>query len=98
MVVKKLRKGMKLIERYGNWVTYDPPFSWLTAVLWLAPFLFIGVLGAFTTFSTYSLETLNLLRAGKTELTLLNVGASNGLCLLAVYAGFACSRLVRPPA
>ena len=54
----------------------------------LAPFLFIGVLGAFTTFSTYSLETLNLLRAGKTELTLLNVGASNGLCLLAVYAGF----------
>jgi cytochrome c-type biogenesis protein CcmH len=28
-----------LIERYGNWVTYDPPFSGDTAFLWLAPFL-----------------------------------------------------------
>ena len=30
-----------LIARYGNWVTYDPPFSWLTAPLWLLPILLI---------------------------------------------------------
>ena len=31
-----------LISRYGNWVTYDPPFSWVTAPLWLLPILLIA--------------------------------------------------------
>lgn len=31
-----------LIERYGSYVTYDPPFGWLTAPLWLAPLLLLG--------------------------------------------------------
>ncbi len=35
-----------LIERYGDWVTYDPSFNSRTAVLWIAPVLFI-VLGLF---------------------------------------------------
>ncbi len=26
-----------LIQRYGDYVTYDPPFSWVTAPLWMAP-------------------------------------------------------------
>lgn len=30
-----------LISRYGNWVTYDPPFSWVTAPLWLLPILLV---------------------------------------------------------
>lgn len=30
-----------LISRYGNWVTYDPPFSWETAPLWALPALLI---------------------------------------------------------
>lgn len=28
-----------LIDRYGAWVTYDPPFSSGTALLWLLPLL-----------------------------------------------------------
>lgn len=32
-----------LVERYGNWVTYDPPFGPQTAILWIAPLLFLGV-------------------------------------------------------
>jgi cytochrome c-type biogenesis protein CcmH len=32
-----------LIARYGDYVTYDPPMSPLTAPLWLAPLLLIGV-------------------------------------------------------
>jgi cytochrome c-type biogenesis protein CcmH len=28
-----------LVERYGAWVTYDPPFAASTAVLWLLPLL-----------------------------------------------------------
>lgn len=31
-----------LIERYGDYVTYDPPLSPLTAPLWLAPLALIG--------------------------------------------------------
>ncbi len=31
-----------LISRYGNWVTYDPPFSWVTAPLWLLPILLVA--------------------------------------------------------
>ncbi len=30
-----------LVERYGNWVTYDPPFGADTAALWIAPALFL---------------------------------------------------------
>ena len=32
-----------LVERYGDYVTYDPPFSWLTAPLWLTPLLLIAI-------------------------------------------------------
>ena len=31
-----------LIERYGDYVTYDPPLSPLTAPLWIAPLLLLG--------------------------------------------------------
>lgn len=35
-----------LIQRYGDYVTYDPPLSWVTAPLWIAPLLLllVGVL------------------------------------------------------
>lgn len=35
-----------LIKSYGDYVTYDPPWSWVTAPLWIAPIvlLLIGVL------------------------------------------------------
>ncbi len=32
-----------LIERYGDWVSFDPPKSGATLGLWLAPLLFLGV-------------------------------------------------------
>lgn len=35
-----------LIARYGDYVTYDPPFSWITAPLWLAPIIMLAI-GAF---------------------------------------------------
>ena len=31
-----------LVERYGDYVTYDPPWSPATALLWLAPLLLLG--------------------------------------------------------
>lgn len=32
-----------LIERYGDYVSYDPPLSPLTAPLWLTPLVLLGV-------------------------------------------------------
>lgn len=32
-----------LVARYGDYVTYDPPFSWITAPLWLAPLVMLGI-------------------------------------------------------
>jgi cytochrome c-type biogenesis protein CcmH len=35
-----------MTERYGDYVLYKPPFSPLTVLLWLGPFLLLGVAGA----------------------------------------------------
>lgn len=60
----------------------------------VSPFLFTGLLGAFTTFSTYGLESINLLRDGEVLRGLTNIVASNGLGLVAVLLGFGSARLL----
>ena len=52
-------------------------------------FLLIGVLGGFTTFSAFSLETLNLVRDGEWLWAGANVAGSILLCLMAVWLGHA---------
>jgi cytochrome c-type biogenesis protein CcmH len=32
-----------LVQRYGDYVTYDPPWSWLTAPLWLTPLVLLAI-------------------------------------------------------
>lgn len=49
--------------------------------------VFIGILGGFTTFSTFGNETMNLLRAGEALPTLANIGAHIILGLGAVWLG-----------
>jgi CrcB protein len=50
-------------------------------------FLMVGVLGGYTTFSTFSLQTLELFRAGNPGLAAANVALSMLLCLLGVWLG-----------
>lgn len=50
-------------------------------------FVFIGLLGGFTTFSSFGNETINLLREGETWNALANVGANVIFGLLLVWLG-----------
>jgi fluoride exporter len=60
----------------------------------LRPFLGIGLLGGFTTFSTYMLDTQDLLRAGRPGPALLYLFGTLLFGILASWAGVAVTRAV----
>jgi CrcB protein len=51
-------------------------------------FVIVGLLGGFTTFSSFSLDTLYLLRGGHMGQAALNVIGQVGLSLIGVWAGY----------
>ena len=56
--------------------------------------LMTGLLGAYTTFSTFSLETFRLFEDGATASALANIGMSVVLGLLSVWLGVVAGRAV----
>lgn len=54
--------------------------------------LLVGLLGAFTTFSTFSMETLLLVENGEQLRALGNIAATVVLCLLATWVGIVLGR------
>ncbi|KPK48362.1 MAG: camphor resistance protein CrcB [Thiotrichales bacterium SG8_50] len=61
--------------------------------IWRAALL-VGLLGAFTTFSTFSIETLNLMEEGAYTRDLLNMLLSVVLCIAAAWLGVKLGRQI----
>ena len=59
---------------------------------WWRPLVAIGFLGSYTTFSTFSFETLALAQSGSWGLAALNVAGSVGASLSGVYLGTVLAR------
>ncbi len=56
-------------------------------------FVLVGLLGAFTTYSTFSFETLNLMRSGEWLFAISNILANVIGTLIAVWAGVSIAKL-----
>ena len=59
-----------------------------TSYIFIKYFLIIGILGSFTTFSTFSLETIQLVNDKKLFLSLVYIFLSISLCILGAFFGF----------
>jgi len=79
--------AMGLIAGWVAWKSADGGHD-------LRLFLATGVLGGFTTFSAFSLETLTMLRAGETGKAAAYASLSVGLCVAALALGLWIARRV----
>jgi CrcB protein len=61
--------------------------KWAVSAEWKA-FLIVGFLGSFTTFATFSYETLQFIQLGDWLKAMLNIAASVLFSILAVLLGF----------
>ena len=88
--------GSFVIAFFGTLTTNDGRFA---APADLRAFVMVGLCGGFTTFSSFSLQTLELARDGRMAQAAGNVAISVVCCLLAVTAGyFGADALNRGPA
>ena len=63
----------------------------------LRAFLMIGLLGGYTTFSSFSLQTLALAQEGEWWRAAANALASLALCMVAVWIGYSAGTLINRP-
>jgi CrcB protein len=73
----------------GFFATITGPDGRVFADTLTRQFVMIGLLGGYTTFSSFSLQTLALVQDGEWLLASANIALSVIACLLAVWAGYA---------
>jgi CrcB protein len=71
----------------------DPDGRWFVGST-ARQFVMIGMCGGYTTFSSFSLQTLNLANDGEWLRAGANIGFSVALCLIAVWIGVALAGLI----
>jgi fluoride exporter len=62
----------------------------------VAPLVMVGLCGGFTTFSSFSLQTWQMIQAGEWLRVVINIVLSVGLCLAATGIGFWITAAVKP--
>ena len=72
----------------GFFATLTGPDGRVFADTLTRQFVMIGILGGYTTFSSFSLQTLNLVQDGEWWLAGANIAVSVVACLVAVWLGF----------
>jgi CrcB protein len=91
--------GTLIVNITGSFVigfvaTLTDPGGRLLMSVTTRQFIMLGVLGGYTTFSSFSLQTLNLARDGEWLYAGANVVLSVSLCLLAVWFGHIVARMI----
>lgn len=74
--------GSFLLGLFATWIMHKTSIEHELRLL-----IQVGLFGALTTFSTFSLDTLNLLNSGQLSKAMLNVVLNVVLCLMAVWLG-----------
>jgi CrcB protein len=82
----------------GFFATLTGPDGRLLVASDLRQFVMIGICGGYTTFSSFSLQTLNLLLDGYVLRAGANIVGSVVLCLLAVWLGHLAASALNPSA
>ncbi len=83
-----------MINALGSFVIgYASHWSHIGPVRFL---VMVGLCGGFTTFSSFSLENLTLLREGEVARAAAYIGGSVIVCLAAVWIGFSAARWQQP--
>jgi len=71
----------------GFFATFTGPDGRVLVRSEVRQFVMTGICGGYTTFSSFSLQTLNLVRDGEMPLAGANIALSLALCLIAVWLG-----------
>lgn len=74
--------GSLLLGFFATWIAHKTSIESELRLL-----IQVGLFGALTTFSTFSLDTLNLINSGQLFKAMLNVVLNIALCLVAVWLG-----------